>query len=50
VEGPVHNSVVIVSLGSSKNALVMMCKFDKVDAVAFGVVGVYLLARFKIVQ
>lgn len=49
VQGPVHDSVVVIALRGSKDAFIVVGKFDEVHAVSLGVVGVDLVPRFKVV-
>ena len=50
VQAPVHYPLVIVSLGSCQNALVVVSELDQVDTVSLRVVRVDLLSALKVVE
>ena len=50
VQGPVHNSVVVISLAGCQYALVVVSKFDQVDSVALAEVCVDFVSAFEVVK
>ena len=50
VQGPVHDSVVVIALRGSKDALIVVGEFNEIHAVSLGVVCVDLVPRFKVVE
>ena len=46
VQGPVHNTLMIITFTRRQDALVMMSELDEVDAVSLAIVGVHLLTTF----
>ena len=50
VQGPVHNTLVIITLTRRKDTLVMMSELDEVNAVSLAIVGIDFLTSFQVVQ
>ena len=50
VQGPVHNSLMIITFTRRQDALVMMSELDEVDAVSLAIVGIDFLTSLKIIQ
>ena len=50
VQAPVHNPLVIVSLGGCQNALIMVSELDEVHPISLRVVRVDLLSALKVVK
>ena len=50
VQGPVHNTLMIITLTRRKYALVMMSELDEVNAVSLAIVGIDFLTSFQVVQ